>query len=171
LSASAQGQLSQLRETYGFHNIGSYYQNAWGASEKWFQDRQSRWFALTPDGKLVQFNGVSFASSPRVATLDPVVYDDPTLLFNAPVTLSAVAQAQLAMLEATYGFHYVGSYYLDTYHAHEKWFQDQAGTWYALLSNGDLIKWDGVSFASSALTPIATLDALVFDEPTLLLGA
>src|SRR5262249_43249278 len=153
LSAALQTQLTNLRVANGFHYLGTYYQGYDGSNEKWLKDRHDNWFALLPSGDLVKWDGVSFVSSvANVATtvhLDPLVYDDPTLLFNAPISLSAALQTQLTNLRIANGFHYLGTYYQGYDGSNEKWFHDRTEHWYALLPSGDLIKWDGVSFATS----------------------
>jgi hypothetical protein len=75
-SAHALDQLGQLRDQFCFQFVGSYLVNCEGFGEKWFKDRLGNWFALTPDG---------FNSSARnvVATLSPLVFDDPDLLFRS----------------------------------------------------------------------------------------
>jgi hypothetical protein len=69
----------------GFHFVGTFLENAEGFGEKWFQDQTGAWFALTAGGSLVRWDGHSFAGSMQnpAAVLDPLVYDDPMLLFDA----------------------------------------------------------------------------------------
>jgi hypothetical protein len=181
-------RLSQLRLDHGFHFVGSYYQNSHGANEKWFQDRDNQWWALTPNGDLIKWDGKSFASSRQNANTTvhlsqytgataSFVFDDPNLLFNASVVLPASLLSELSQLRLDHGFHFVGSYYQNCDGANEKWFQDRDNQWWALTPNGDLIKWDGKSFASSRQNANTTVHLsqytgatapLVFDDPNLL---
>jgi len=169
--ASLLDQLSQSRSDHGFHFAGSYHRNAHGANEKWFQDRDNQWWALTSDGDLVQWNGISFASSSQnTVHLSPIVFDDPNRLFNATLAMPASLQNQLSQSRLDHGFHFVGSYNQNAHGANEKWFQDRDNQWWALTSDGDLVKWNGISFASSKQNAGTTvrLSAIVFDDPNLL---
>jgi hypothetical protein len=172
-SAAALDQLGQLRDQFGFQFVGSYLVNCEGFGEKWFKDRLGNWFALTPDGSLVRWDGKSFNSSARnvVATLSPLVFDDPDLLFRAQVNLSADALAAAAQLQEQFGFHLVGSLMENLLGFGEKWFQDQGGNWFALVPDGSLVPWDRRSFASSAQKTITHLDALFYDDPELLFNS
>ncbi len=95
-TSALSNQLSSLQTTYGFHSVGSYYQNYGGLNEKWFEDRNNHWFVITPDGTILSWTTGPLAGSPTVAVTDPSVYANPNLLFQAPVTLSGSEQAQLA---------------------------------------------------------------------------
>src|SRR5262249_13384518 len=147
--------------------VGTYYQSN-NAGPKWFQDRSGQWFYLTATGDLKKGN--SLASSTLVANLSPLVFDDPTQLFNAPVAASGDTLVQLSQLEGAYGFRYLGSYY-QTNGQGVKWFQDKNGLWYFLTATGDLDKWNSISIAGSSLKPVASLSPLVYDDPTILFGA
>jgi hypothetical protein len=90
LSASAQAQLSALQQQYGFQFVGDYYQAYNGLNAKWFQDRQGFQYALRTDGRLQLWNGVvgGVDQFTDVATVDPMVWTDPYLLFMAPNSLN-----------------------------------------------------------------------------------
>jgi len=166
--------LPQLRTTYGFKYLGSYFQNAFGANEKWFQDRNSNYFIILPNGDLLRWDGISFASTRSnhlVANLGAFVYDDPNLLFNADLPTNPASLAQLEFYRTTYGFYYLGTYHQSIFGENEKWFSDRTGSLYFLLTNGALIKWNGISFASSKASPIANLGSLVYDDPNVLFNA
>ena len=75
---------------------GSYYQNSYGANEKWLLGSGGQWYCLTPDGKLHHFvNTMANTLLPAnlVASLGVAYYNDPSLLYkaapptNPPVTL------------------------------------------------------------------------------------
>ncbi len=76
----------QLREQYGFHFGGSFYQNYLGLGEKWLLDRQGLWYVLTPDGRLSKWSGGSDLI--QVGALDPSIFTNMQLLFQAPASLS-----------------------------------------------------------------------------------
>ena len=69
--------LSQLRLDQGFYSTGNYYLNYSGRNEKWLKNRLGNWLYLTPAGDLTRSDGSVLIH------LDPLVYDDPYLLFNA----------------------------------------------------------------------------------------
>src|SRR5262249_18290215 len=95
LSPSSQGQLGQLQDQFGFRFSGDYMQGYHGLNGKWFQDRGGSWYALFSNGALKSWKLAGGQDSfTTVATVDPAVYADPQLLFQAPPTLSAQALAQ-----------------------------------------------------------------------------
>ncbi len=165
LSTSLQDQLNQLQASNGFHFAGSYYQNYSGLNEKWFEDRNNQWFVLKPDGSLVSGSG-NLATNPVLATLSPVVFDNPNLLFQAQGSLDPALVVSLAQFQASYGFHTVGSYYQNSTGFNEKWFKDQSGRWFALTPDGTLTLWSGSSFSTSL--KVTTFSPAVYDNPNLL---
>lgn len=73
----------QLNLTY----TGNLMQNALGLNEKWLQSTTSNlanggWYAILPDGEVRAWTGGT-STGATVATLDPAVYADPALLYNA----------------------------------------------------------------------------------------
>jgi hypothetical protein len=82
----------QLDQQYGFkQSNATYYFNFQGASEKWLIDKNNFWYALLPTGKLYRWNLTmvqTLTAANFVATLDPAIYAEPRLLWNAnpPVT-------------------------------------------------------------------------------------
>ncbi|MFO0864172.1 MAG: Ig-like domain-containing protein [Gemmataceae bacterium] len=139
LTDAEKTQLSQLRMTLGLVSGGG----------KWLQDRSSQWYFISADGTLRKFG-----TNQLVATLSVLVFDDPTLLTRAPVTLSDAEQTQLSQLRLAYGFVSGGG----------KWFQDRSSQWYFISADGGLRKY-------GTNTLIATLSVLVFDDPALLSSA
>jgi Ca2+-binding RTX toxin-like protein len=170
LSPLVQARLSELRHDFGFHFAGDYYQSYHNLNAKWFQDRDKSWYALFTDGTLKAWklvNGVDMFTT--IDTLDPVVWDDPNLLLQAPVTLAPETLEQLATLRQENGFHFTGNYYQGYGGLNAKWFQDRTGTWFALFTDGTLKAWKLVNGVDT-FTLITTLDLLVWDDPSLLLS-
>jgi hypothetical protein len=170
LPTQLQELLGQLQQSHGFRPAQTYYENAFGYHEKWFLDRQGAWFVLIPDGSLYRWNGLrNVTSGTRLAVLDPLVFDDPSRLFQARVPLAPDTQLELAHLEQAFGFHFTGSFSENALGYGEKWFQDRFGLWHFILPDGRLFQWDRTSLTTSVR--VATLDALVFENPFLLFDA
>ncbi len=160
-------QLQGLQRDFGFRLKVQYYQNHLGQEERWFVNRAGDWFFITSDGTIREWDKSGFDTSDVVAQVDPLVYDDPTLLFKAQASFSAETQALIAELKTQLGFEFAGRYYLNSYGAGEKWFRDRQGSWYALLANGKIYRWNGSrNIASGEL--VAELDGLVYDDPSVL---
>jgi hypothetical protein len=157
-------QLAQLRQDHGFHSTSTYYFNSYGFAEKWFPDRNGAWFALRPTGDLFLWNGLAGQLGNRIATIDPLAYDDPAHLFLTPTALS-----QLIQLQQDHGFNPAGSYYTNTYGFGEEWFQDRNGAWFALTSSGNLYQWNGAM--GQLGSQITTVDPLAYSDPSLLFAA
>jgi hypothetical protein len=96
----------QLNHDYGFgvYN-GSYYANMWGADEKWLTGTGGTWYALLPSGKLYRWTGdfaQTITAANLVASLDPIFYVNPQLLWNAqppvPPNITAVVQGGVLTL-------------------------------------------------------------------------
>jgi hypothetical protein len=156
-----------LQVVGGFHFTGNYWFNWRNMDEKWFQDGQNQPYYITPQGTIYHVGGRFFAQ------VDPLAWDNPSLLFQA--RLAPAAHAQLAALEQQYGFYTVGSYGVNP--NGPKWFVDRVGDWYAVFGDGTLKKWTGKTYnpATHLLTDnfvtLATVDPLVWTDPTLLFGA
>jgi hypothetical protein len=168
LSPSAQSQLGQLQDQFGFHFNGGYYQDYLGLNAKWLQDRSGNWYALFSDGTLKSWalvkGQVSFTT---VAKVDPAVYTDPELLFQAPATLTLAALDHMDNVEQANGFHFAGSYWQNCLGQNEKWFQDRFGAWYLLTPDGQIRSWNGISIGAA----VAVIDPAAWDYPELLLGS
>ncbi|MFO0863316.1 MAG: C2 family cysteine protease [Gemmataceae bacterium] len=170
LSASSQAGLSQLRATHGFRFQSSLFENANGFKEKWFVDRAGSWHVLFPDGTIRKVDADRLDRGTMVSQVDPLVYDDPSLLFNAPISLSTQATDALSQLRHDNGFYLSGSYYENSSGFREKWIKDRTGAWFVLLPNGELRKVDAGSRLNQG-TLKATVSVLVYDDPNLLLKA
>jgi hypothetical protein len=98
----------QLNLTY----TGNLMQNAVGLNEKWLQSTTSNlanggWYAILPDGEIRPWTGGTTTGA-TVATLDPAVYADPTLLYNAAAP-SAGASFSGSVLTLTPPGNFVGT--------------------------------------------------------------
>ena len=165
-------RIAAFRTSSGFHSVGTI-QNVFGENEKWFQDRNNNYYALLPNGDLVRYDGVSLKTNevhpdrqprrPRVRRSDDPVQRSHHA--NPP------RPRQLEFYRTTFGFYFIGNYQQNVLGQNEKWFFDRNDNYYALLPNGDLIKYDGVSIATSKAHPIANLGVVVYDDPTLLFNA
>jgi subtilisin family serine protease len=101
----------QLNQQYGFFVYNnSYYTNTWGANEKWLGGNGGSWFALLPNGKLYRWTGdfvTTVTAANLVATLDPMFYTNPQLLWSAqpPVVpaITAVVQGNTLTLSRPSG--------------------------------------------------------------------
>jgi hypothetical protein len=144
------------------------------------------YYLLTPDGSLYAYDGSSLASSVAnsanlVASLDPGVYANPGLLLNANASPDLYPQLQQAERQFDLqalpdGFHtgLMGNA--------AKWLYspvpNAAGThFYTLVlstatGQAMLFAWDGGSNSVPAgSSPVATFDAGVYYDPTLLVNA
>ncbi|MCI0638951.1 MAG: hypothetical protein L0Y72_22935 [Gemmataceae bacterium] len=151
---------------FGFHPAGSLLTNWAGFGEKWFLDRDNHWFAITPSGDLVEWDGKSFASSLRNshANLGRVVHSKLNLLFDATVPISPTARAQFAEVQEDFGFQFGGNYYFNWGGHKEKWFKDRLGNWFAITPSGDV-------FRGNMSNHVMNLSPLAFDDPTRLFDA
>jgi hypothetical protein len=86
-AVQSDGLLYQLQRQFGFRRYnGSYYTNLWGFGEKWLFGANSAWYCLLPGGALYRWAGTmarTLQSANLVATLDPIVYTEPRLLWDA----------------------------------------------------------------------------------------
>lgn len=107
LSAGVQTPSSaayQLDQQLGLRQYGtSYYTNTWGANEKWLIGANNLWYALLPSGQLYRWAGtfaLTMQSSNLVATLDPLFWSEPRLLWDAqpPVAPAITWTAQGSQL-------------------------------------------------------------------------
>src|SRR5262249_37464259 len=123
------------------------------------------WFILTPQGQLFATQNFKPAAAPLTA-VDPVVYDDPQLLFAAAPALTDAARQDLVSQQQQFGFHAGNSDFFNWLGLHEKWFQDRTGQWYFLTPQGQGYAWHGVNPTANA--PAFTVDVAAYDNPGLL---
>jgi subtilisin family serine protease len=81
-----------LKQSLGLSYAGSYYTNSWGKNEKWLEGSGGAYYAILPDGEFRKWTGTldgMMSASNLIATLDPTVYADPSLLWNAAPAAAA----------------------------------------------------------------------------------
>jgi hypothetical protein len=88
LAATGTGQVAAAQSGHNFQFVGSYFENWLGQNEKWVQDGTGAWYFVTPAGQIYRWNGGDFAGSTFVQQVDPVVYTDPSLLWQSTTTLT-----------------------------------------------------------------------------------
>jgi hypothetical protein len=178
--------VSNLRAQYGFVTTGNYFQSYHGLNAKWVMDRSGNsttgWYLIRTNGDIQHWGGVNGLGQDiltTVATVSPLVWDDPTLLLQADMrTATAWTSAnQLAAinLRETYGFIFTGSYFQSYNGLNAKWIMDRSGNsttgWYVIRADGRIQHWTGTVNGVDQFTTIATLNPLVWDDPSLLLFA
>jgi hypothetical protein len=101
-----------LEQQLGLTYTGNLMQNAVGLNEKWLDSTTSNlanggWYAILPDGEIRAWTGGS-TTGPTVATLNPAVYADPSLLYGAAAP-TAGASFSGSMLTLTPPGKFVGT--------------------------------------------------------------
>jgi subtilisin family serine protease len=92
LQSSSAAQAYQLQQQLGLQHPGSYYTNSWGQNEKWMTST-SGWYCILPNGELRRWAGsitTTLQAANLIATLDPRIYADPSLLWNAQAASTAI---------------------------------------------------------------------------------
>jgi subtilisin family serine protease len=91
---------------------GSYYTNTWGIGDKWLVGANNVWYGLLPDGRLYRWAGTlaqTLQPANLVATLNPIFYTEPRLLWDAqpPVAppITATVQGNQLTLTRPAGLH------------------------------------------------------------------
>jgi hypothetical protein len=180
--------LYNLMQQYQFTAVGTF---TAGATALVLHSNQTGpgvggYYLLAPDGILVPYDGSgsyahSFANGTPLATLDPGVYVNPSLLLNARAT--PAIYDQLYQVEQQYDLQEIGgSFYTGLRGNAAKWLYSpipnaDGQNFYTLVlsANGTqalLYAWDGGSSSVPASgQPLAVLDASVYADPTLLLNA
>ncbi len=80
--------------------------------------------------------------------------------------------AQAYQLDRQFAFSYLGSYYVNSRGAGEKWVLGTGSLWYCILPNGELRRWAGsMSATMTAANLIGTLDATYHADPSKLWNA
>src|SRR5262249_40912943 len=134
--------------------------------EKWVLDQNNSWWAILPTGVLAQWQ----TGALQIATehqLNRLVFDDPTLLFNAPLPLDTATQALLGPLPGDPGFWSTGDY--SAGQGGVKWFRDRDNKWWAITPTGDLKKLTAGTLAASQV--VQHLSTAVYANPNLLFSA
>lgn len=106
-------ELWNLDQTYGlqaggYRNDGTplYYEHYADYGVKWLRSDIEGWMFLQSNGNLRNWQG-SLDSSPLIATLDPVLFDDPSALHDAQETVTATIENGSLTITPAAGF--VGS--------------------------------------------------------------
>jgi hypothetical protein len=119
-------------------------------------------------------NGVDSFVTVANGAVNSLVWDDPTLLFNADLSqfLTSADLTQLSQLRAQYGFYTTGNFMRSYHNLNDKWILDNTGKqWYVLTTNGTLQKWNGIINGADSFTPVSGVNSVVWDDPNLLLHA
>jgi hypothetical protein len=174
--------LYTLQQQYQFTGVGYY---TVGATAYVLHSNEpgagaGGYYLLEPDGNLYAYDGSgsyahTIANVVPLATLDPGVYVNPTLLLGAEVT--PALYVQLLALEQQYDFKGLGTYTFgaSAYVLQAVTNNANGNPYYLLNSNGGLYAYDGSgsyahTFANNA-NLITTLDPSVANNPMLLLNA
>jgi hypothetical protein len=144
------------------------------------------YYLLGADGTLVPYDGsgsfaLSFANGTPLATLDPGVFANPSLLLTAKA--APALYDQLLQAEQQFDLQELGgSFYTGLKGNAAKWLYSpipngHGQNWYTLVLSADgsqaqLYAWDGGNNSIPAGSqPVAVLDASVYADPTLLTNA
>jgi predicted outer membrane repeat protein len=87
-----------------------------------------------------------------------------------PLTYSAVADSQAHALKVKYGLHTDGNYYFNYGGQQDRWVMGSGGSWFFVLPDGSLYRWDGTSGQATG-TLIANVGPAAYADPTVLTNA
>lgn len=135
----------RLDEQLGLWSNGNLSQNWGGRNEKWLQGASNEWYFLLPNGDLYRWDGSAQATGTLVGQVGQACYNDPSLLYEAHSGFLA------AQLDRSLGLYTTGNLYQNWGGRNEKWLQGTGGTWYFILANGELYRWDGSAQATGTL--------------------
>ncbi|MGH9675571.1 MAG: hypothetical protein ACRD36_00590, partial [Candidatus Acidiferrum sp.] len=175
-SVESQLQLFQQGNTYYTNDLG--HGAKWLFSSTVLNQYGQPWYTLLPDGTLHAWDGIhDSAAGAVVATLDPTIYTNPSLLINAKAAPGLYPQ--LVAVEQQLDLSERGSYFTGLYGSDAKWLfspilNQYKQPWYNLLPDGTIHAWNGSTdpaTGSSAGAVVATVDASVYTDPTLLTNA
>ncbi|MBX9682134.1 MAG: hypothetical protein K2X38_25530 [Gemmataceae bacterium] len=157
-----------LGQRFGLNRdpFGGYFQNAFGANEKWFRGINRDWFFIKPTGQFYQWDGKpNLGSSELMATLDPVFWDRPEWFANGqPQDLARV-------LDQTFSFNLAGNLYQNYGGQNEKWiFGAAESAWYFVKPDGSLWRWDGQVNKATGKR-VADFDEAYWSDPSRLYNA
>ncbi len=94
LSATAWAEPYSLDQQYGLYAKPTYFFNVWGRQEKRIFGANAATFFLLPNGELFrQTPGAPGGTGTLLATLGPSVYQNPSLLHNAPMIVGTAVIA------------------------------------------------------------------------------
>ncbi|MCA9066032.1 MAG: hypothetical protein KDA96_23350, partial [Planctomycetaceae bacterium] len=164
----------ELDHRLGLHIENNLYENWGDEGEKWLKGSDRNWYYITNDGSLYEWDGTNHASGTLVQQLDPAVYDDPELLYDAQPVQAAATDSNLLRWTAANLDHDLGLTEAASDHENwggegERWFKDSAGDWYFITPSGQVFSWDGSNHASGTL--VAELDSTYHSDLSLLTRA
>jgi hypothetical protein len=91
-SATVQTLASIFQQQYGLFTGGNFYENYYGAGEKWVQGNGTGWYFILSDGSFYQWDGVSAgAMGTYLGNVGAACWNDPTLLTNPGDSHAAVS--------------------------------------------------------------------------------
>ncbi|MGF1580707.1 MAG: Ig-like domain-containing protein [Gemmataceae bacterium] len=135
----------------------SFFQNALGQNERWIRGNQG-WYFITPNGSLHPWRGKpDTAFDVTIASLDPIYYYRPELLYNASDEDYAYVLDQELQLTFT------GNLSENALGEGERWLRGEFGHWFYVKPDG------GVYFWTRTLDPtndifVAQLDPIYHTE-------
>lgn len=163
----------QLDQTYGFTSNGFYSEN-WGKKgEKWVKDRAGKWYFITPDGSLYEWDKKTGANGTRIAILDDSCHIRPELLTQAKAAGSGAAnddllKAAAAKLDRELNLTLAPASNTNWGGLREKWLRGN-GKQYFITPDGTLTRWDGSKTATG--TVVGRLDDRFHENPARLAEA
>jgi autotransporter-associated beta strand protein len=174
LSPAAQAKVSELRDLNGFTNGSSYRFNRFGLGEKSILDQHGNTWIITMSGLLEKIVG-GLPDATHALVVDPLVWFDPTLLTLAPLPpaapyLSMADVLQLASLQTSYRFSGTGNFQLNQLGKNEKHITSSNNGQAYLITRDDNGLTATISLARTGAV-LAEVNALVWDDPTLLFNA
>jgi subtilisin family serine protease len=95
---SSSSQAYQLQQQLGLKYAGAYYTNIWGQNEKWMTSTSGAWYCILPNGEVRRWAGsmgTTLQPNNLIATLDTRFYADPSLLWNAKPSTTALPTLKL----------------------------------------------------------------------------
>jgi subtilisin family serine protease len=112
-ATTASSTLYQLKQSLGLTYAGGYFQNIRGLNEKWLiSANRTTWYCILPNGELCKYantNAQMLSPGNVIAKLDPSVYANPSLLWNAAPPVAAAATVKisngLATVTVAQGYH------------------------------------------------------------------
>ncbi|MBI2809143.1 MAG: S8 family serine peptidase [Planctomycetes bacterium] len=103
-------------------------------------------------------------------TLNATDANGDAITFSARVLGGSSSQAY--QLQQQLGLTFAGDYFQNSWGENEKWMTSTSGTWYCILPNGEVRRWEGsMATTMSPANLVATLDASFYADPSLLWNA
>jgi hypothetical protein len=141
----ASDSRAELDAQLGLWSDGNVWLNCFGRNEKWLQGRSNEWYFILPNGEMYRWDGSPQATGTFVAQVGTDSYANLSLLYEAD------SGPRATQLHNSLGLFTSGNLHLNWGGRKEEWLQGTGGTWYFILPNGDLYRWDGSSQATGTL--------------------